>query len=217
MRRIIVIIPILVLGAISCLSYNLYFLQTTSGTQTSIVTLPPPAIYTPEVNPTFEQEIPPGTDTPPLQETSDANQPENNQGKIGEPVACGNLLIVRVMQPVETTRDLFEHHANGTFLIVLLEIENISDAPIQIWDEDYYLEGQVNGVSTMVSPQKAATGYLFITRGNNLSQDEIIPGNRWKTYLAFDVSLDGSGWKLIVTPGKEGGDQVCEAVILLNP
>jgi hypothetical protein len=136
---------------------------------------------------------------------------------LGMDARCGDSFIARVSNPPEITKDLFEHHAQGTFLIVILEMQNLTGQPIQIWDGDYFVDGIVNGKTQEYTPHKAATGYLFITRGNNLNQDQIKPGLSWKTYLAFDVPVGGAGWTLVVKPGYEINQQICEARIALTP
>lgn len=189
-----------------------------SGTQTAQVTLPPASVQTTNVVtqevPTMENPLPNLTAAadPPAQ-----SDPSISQGAIAQEVDCNQRLVAIVRQPPEMTKDLFEHHAVGTFLIPLLELRNLTDAPIQVWDGDYVLEGMVAGEKTRLLPQRAATGYLFITRGNNLSQDKIQPGQTWKTYLAFDVPPEGNQWELVVAPGKEGGQPLCEIRIRLTP
>jgi hypothetical protein len=129
--------------------------------------------------------------------------------------SCGGLLNARLMDAPLFEKDLFEHHASGTFLILRLELVNETENPVFIWDQDYSIEGVVNGRPVTYAPHKAATGYLYIESPNNLSQGLIQPGEHWRTRLAFDVDPRGQDWVFVVRPGSEFGEQMCEARIPL--
>jgi hypothetical protein len=62
----------------------------------------------------------------------------------------------------------------------------------------------------------AATGYLYIQGSHNLWQDLIQPGAGWRTSLAFDVDPEAQDLVVVVRPGSEFGEQVCEARIPLS-
>lgn len=132
------------------------------------------------------------------------------------PHACGAALTARLVEAPDFKRDLFEHHALGTFLILRLEVVNLSTFPVQIWDQDYILQGEVNGKPVTYAPHTAATGYLYIERPSNLYQDLIQPGETWRTSVAFDVAPEGQQWGLVLRPGSEFNEQVCEVDIPLN-
>jgi len=127
----------------------------------------------------------------------------------GDVLSCGGLLTARLLQPPQLQADLFEHHANGQFMILRLEMTNQTDFPIHIWDQDYLLEGKVQGKNVAYSPDKAATGYLYIEGGIDLYQDLIQPGTAWRTALAFDIDPQGRGLTLVVRPGAEFSEQAC--------
>jgi hypothetical protein len=101
-------------------------------------------------------------------------------------------------------------------LILRLELENQSSFPIQIWDQDYSLQGVLDGEPLIYAPHAAATGYLYIDRPSNLIQDLIEPGETWDTSLAFDIDPGGEGWELILRPGSEFNQQVCQANLPLG-
>jgi hypothetical protein len=163
---------------------------------------PPPA-PTPvmTVAPTPTPDPPPTVDP--------ASPPDDPQGVY----TCGGLLDARLLRPPTYQVDLFEHHAIGAFMILRLEMLNRSEFPIQVWDEDYTLEGRVYGRPVAYGPDKAATGYLYIESGGKLYQDRIDPGLAWRTQLAFDINPQGEGWELVVRPGAEFDEQVCEVRI----
>lgn len=131
--------------------------------------------------------------------------------QIGQQVNCGNNMIASVPFPPEFNKDLFEHHAAGTFLMVKLTLINTTNQPIQIWDGDYSIESTINGISKSFKPHRAATTYLFIQKGGRLMQDQVEPGvTNWETNLAFDVDPVGENWILVFKPGFEGGEALCE-------
>jgi hypothetical protein len=129
---------------------------------------------------------------------------------------CGEQLLVKVPSPPRFIKDMFEHHAVGTFLLAELEIKNLTGDSIRIWDSDYAIESSIAGEQKLTYPDKAATGYLYIENPVNLSQDSILPGGTWKTMLAFDVDPKGEDWVLKVTPGEEGNEAVCSVRIPLT-
>jgi hypothetical protein len=131
-------------------------------------------------------------------------------GSIGEPFDCGPL-ILNVPKAPNFSADMFEHHAQGEYLILDLEIINKLNQPVQIWDEDYFVSASTQSGDVIYRPDKAATGYLYIEKPVNLSQDIIDPGSSWSTSLAFDVDPEAENMELIVKPGVEGGLQICEA------
>lgn len=132
------------------------------------------------------------------------------------PHPCGQALTARLTEAPRIQKDLFEHHAQGTFLILRLELVNQSAFPIQIWDQDYSLQGMVDGRPLVYEPHAAATGYLYIDRPSNLIQDLIQPGETWDTSLAFDIDPRGEGWELVLRPGSEFNQQVCQANLSLE-
>ncbi|HMN15860.1 MAG TPA: hypothetical protein PKD55_26380, partial [Bellilinea sp.] len=135
---------------------------------------------------------------------------------IGEQAACGDHLIAVVSDAPLRQVDLFEHHAKGEYLLVNLELENRGPTPQQIYDQDYFLEGILDGNVVVYQLDKAATGYLYIQNAGNLYQDLIMPGVRWRTNLAFDIAPRISDLILIVKPGAEFQHQACEVRISLE-
>jgi hypothetical protein len=132
------------------------------------------------------------------------------------PHGCGPALSARLVEAPDYRRDLFEHHATGTFLILRLELVNQTTFPIQMWDHDYSVEGEINSKPVAYAPHAAATGYLYIERPSNLYQDLIQPGKTWRTSVAFDVPPEGRHWRLVLRPGSEFNQQVCEVSIPLD-
>jgi len=135
---------------------------------------------------------------------------------VGVEFKCGSIFTARVPEAPIHVKDMFEHHADGTYLIVDLELINELGQTVQIWDGDYSIEGQIDGEAVLYSPDKAATGYLYIKNPVNLSQDRIKPGGLWRTKLAFDVDPLGEDWVLVVKPGSEIGRELCEVRIPLT-
>lgn len=144
-------------------------------------------------------------------ETPKPTESSITYAQIGQQASCGNYMIASVPFPPEFNKDLFEHHAVGTFLMVKLTLINTTNQPIQIWDGDYSIQSTINGISKSFKPHRAATTYLFIQKGGRLMQDQVEPGiTNWETNLAFDVDPAGENWILIFKPGFEGGEALCE-------
>lgn len=129
---------------------------------------------------------------------------------------CGTIFNARIIGSPVYQKDLFEHHAQGEYLHLKLQLMNLTEFPIQIWDEDYFVEGVVDGQLQIYSRDRAATGYLYIENPVNLSQDLIDAGEVWQTAVAFDVPENGKEWMLVVKPGSEFNEQVCELRIPLT-
>jgi len=164
-------------------------------------------IYIPTIQ---EQEF----EDDPTPESTDLLE-SGDLGSIGEPFDCGPL-ILKVPQAPYFAADMFEHHAQGEYLILDLEIINKLNQSVQIWDEDYFLGASTQDGDVVYSPDKAATGYLYIENPVNLSQDRIDPGGSWSTTLAFDVDPEAENLELIIKPGAEPGLQICEARFSLS-
>ena len=78
----------------------------------------------------------------PVSSTPPASDPtQMPPASIGQQAACGASLSARVISAPTRQRDLFEHHAKGEFLLIHLELENTGPLPVQIYDQDYFIEG----------------------------------------------------------------------------
>ncbi len=135
---------------------------------------------------------------------------------IGQPAACGEALVVKVPDNLSHQSDLFEHHALGTFLLLNIDLQNTGTDPVQIYDQDYSIEGILNGEVVVYQPDKAATGYLYIQNGGNLYQDLVQPGAKWRTHLVFDIDPKATNLVLVLRPGSEFGHQTCEVRVSLS-
>ncbi len=128
-------------------------------------------------------------------------------------VSCEGILAFRIIDPPEQVRDLFEHHAQGTFLILHLEVMNLTQSPIQIYADDYTLILPDENVERLVKPHMAATNYLYIIKGGNFYQDKIKPATIWHTYLAFDVPTQTKQWQLLLKPGSGNSPPICQTTL----
>jgi hypothetical protein len=129
---------------------------------------------------------------------------------------CDGIFSVKLTDAPLFQKDLFEHHADGDFLILRLQLLNQSTFPIQVWDQDYFIEAQLAGQSQVYSPHKAATGYLYIQNSGSLSQDLFQPGATARVALAFDVDPRATDWVFVFKPGVKFHEQVCEVRIPLT-
>lgn len=170
---------------------------------------PPPPTLSPSSTPTQSPTVLPSV-------TPQATQSEINPSPTADedPPPCDGLLIFKLLSPPETTKDLFEHHAKGTFLIFYLEIINLTPQEIQIFSNDYILLIPQGNSTLSLYPHKAATNYLYIVRGGSFYQDKIKPATSWRTYLAFDIDPATTDWQLKISPGSGGIKPMCETLIL---
>jgi hypothetical protein len=129
---------------------------------------------------------------------------------------CDGIFSVKLTDAPLFQKDLFEHHAEGEFLILRLQLVNQSNFPIQVWDQDYFIEARLGEQNLVYSPHKAATGYLYIQNSGSLSQDLIQPVATARTSLAFDVDPRATDWVFVFKPGSKFNEQVCEARIPLT-
>ncbi|HSO28126.1 MAG TPA: hypothetical protein VLS48_08660, partial [Anaerolineales bacterium] len=127
-----------------------------------------------------------------------------------EVAACGPALVGRILQTPEYVVDLFEHHAVGEYLIIEVEITNHAGAPIQFWDDDYWVEAGVAGGTQRFNPAKEATTYLYNTRSGNWLQERMEPDQSLRMFLAFDMQPQAAGPTLVIQPGVELGRPLCE-------
>ncbi|PWH17124.1 MAG: hypothetical protein DDG59_08425 [Anaerolineae bacterium] len=130
-----------------------------------------------------------------------------------ELAGCKGKLSFQLLDSPVYSKDLFEHHAQGTFLILHLQGINLTQHPIQIYSQDYTLIVSQENDELRLKPHAAATNYLYLVRGDSFYQDKIKPTSFWRTYLAFDVPAPTSAWKLLLTPGAGNSTPVCQTTL----
>lgn len=129
---------------------------------------------------------------------------------------CDGLMSIKLTNSPRFQQDLFEHHAEGLFLILRVQIQNQADFPIMIWDGDYTVSGQVGEKAVVYPLDPDATGYLYIEGGGRLAQDVIQPGDTWNVSLAFNVDPQAQNLAFVFKPASEFDGAVCEASIPLD-
>lgn len=159
-------------------------------------------------------EHPPGVPAPEANLlTTDA--PVNTEASL---VPCSTLLTGKLLQPPRYRVDLFEHHAQGTFVVLSIELMNLTRGFLQIWDDDIRLEALINGQPVSLGIDKPATGYLYIDQYTDLWQELVEPGQAWRPRLAFDIPADQKvRWELVIRPGLEFNTPSCELRIPVAP
>lgn len=124
---------------------------------------------------------------------------------------CQGLLAINLLKRPGFQVDLFEHHAQGVFALLRVELANLSRAPLQIWDGDYFLAGILFGQPVSYPLHRAATIYLYVDDPMQLWQENLQAGEAISTQLAFDIPSQGESWELVVRPGYEFDEPLCEA------
>ena len=194
---IIFLIIFFILGTLGC--------KGASNLSEVLFTHYPPVITTlPEPSITRINHPTPTVETPP--QSTETSIPLSTE------TICSRI-IFHILFPVELEKDLFEHHAVGSFLIIHLEAINYFGQDIQMFNEDYHLHYFFETNQYDITPHPAATNYLYIRRGDNFYQDKIHPQSAWRTYLAFDVSPMIQEWQLIIKPGSKYQNSNCEYIL----
>lgn len=129
---------------------------------------------------------------------------------------CDGIFKLKFTDSPRYQKDLFEHHADGLYVVLRLQYQSLVDFPIMVWDGDYFLEGNLGDRKLSYSLDRDATGYLFIEGSGELVQGEIQPGEIRLVNLAFDIDPKGENWTLVFRPGGEFDGEVCEAKIDLE-
>jgi hypothetical protein len=129
---------------------------------------------------------------------------------------CDGYFSVKLVDAPLYQKDLFEHHADGLFLVLRVQYQNQADFPIMVWDGDYFVEGH-SGDRALVYPLDSdATGFLYIDGSGDLVQDLAEPGEIRQVGLAFDIDPKGGDWEFVFRPASEFDGAVCEARIPLQ-
>ncbi|MCX8061139.1 MAG: DUF4352 domain-containing protein [Anaerolineales bacterium] len=174
---------------------------------------------TPTVRPSSDIIIPTAPSPTPTQSptatkfTHVSSTPNPSPTQTGVTSRCENILAMRLLGLPEETKDLFEHHAKGIFLILHLEVINLTQTPVQIFSEDYTLILPQGNGEIQIKPHMAATNYLYLVRGASFYQDQIKPASIWSTYLAFDIPPNTTTWRLLVTPGTGASSPLCQTTL----
>lgn len=193
---------LLILGNIAC--------QAAAGLfSSSTPTIPPPTETVIPISPSPTVTSPPTATASPTESSSPVSTPTQTN----ETPGCENILAMRLLDLPEQTKDLFEHHAKGTFLILHLEVINLTQTPIQIYSDDYTLILPQDNSAIQLKPHAAATNYLYLVRGDSFYQDQIKAAGIWRTYLAFDIPPNTTHWELRVTPGAGNSPPLCQTTI----
>jgi hypothetical protein len=98
--------------------------------------------------------------------------------------ACAGFFTLRFRSSPQFQQDLFEHHAQGTYLVLHIRMQNTADFPIMVWDKDYFVEGSLGEGSVLYSQNSAATGYLPDRVG---PCQGVIEPEAVGCFLAFDI------------------------------
>jgi WD40 repeat protein len=164
----------------------------------------------PAATPTFP---PTATSAPPFGRTP--------SGQIGTPVRCGNLFEVSVAGPPRFTETIYDEQAQGIFLIVELQITNLTGATYDtLWEEDYEVLGSVNGQERRFPASFDASFDLYWDNQDRPNfiffTDDVPAGAPSTTMVAFDVDPNGTGWTLLFHPNTWDRSSDCSVAILLR-
>ncbi len=129
---------------------------------------------------------------------------------------CGEALTARLLVAPRFSTDLFEHHAQGVFAQLRLELTNPGAEDIQVWAQDYRLDYTIGKAQKSQEIHKAATGFLFIEGGVSLWQTMLSPGQSTRVAVVFDIPAAAQNLILRITPGAAFSRPVCQVNIPLD-
>ncbi len=134
------------------------------------------------------------------------------------PMQCGSLFEVTISHPIRFNTIIHDEIAKGVFLIVELQIVNLTSSKYtNLFEEDYQIRGLVNGKETTFPASFSASFDLYFD-GDNLIffTDDILPGYPFSTAVAFDVDPSGTNWALLFQPNSQTGSPDCSLTIPLQ-
>lgn len=172
---------------------------TSSSTPTDTLTPVPSDTSTVTITPT-----PSHTSTPsqtPTVTLTPSITPTHAPG-IGDPFECGNRFTITVLEPLRFVSQIGSYNAVDKFAVIKVEfINNMSAAYDELNNENYILEGSLNGKMLAFIPNNLAS--LRLTDEAKLPDffDDIPPSVPWGTMVAFDVNSSATNWALVVKPG----------------
>ena len=186
---------------------------------TPVATSAPPtqpaavSTFLPTATPTLAPAPPTATSALPLGGTP--------SGQIGTPVRCANLFEVSVVGPPRFAETIYDEQAQGIFLIVELQIANLTGATYDtLWEEDYEVLGSVNGREMRFPASFGASFDLYWDNQDRPNfiffTDDVPAGAPYTTMVAFDVDPSGTDWMLLFHPDTWDGSSDCSVAILLQ-
>ncbi len=137
------------------------------------------------------------------------------------PVRCGQLFDVSVSGPIRFSETIYDEKAQGVFLIVELEIVNLTNSTYDtLWEEDYEILALIDGQETRFPASFDASFGLYWDNRDKENfihfTDDIPAGGPFKTAIAFDVNPRGTGWTLLFHPNTWDGSADCSIAIPLQ-
>ncbi|MGD0612035.1 MAG: hypothetical protein ABSB41_11010 [Anaerolineales bacterium] len=201
--RIVTTTCLLVVLLTACAPSTSFVQTAIANTQTAIALLTPPVTPTPAFTATT-------ANTPTITST---NTP---QGGIGDKFNCGGTFTATVTGMPLTYSRLAGYTANGIFLVVPLQLVNITTESVDIYQNDYFVEGTVNSQTLTFSVNPYILNGLFNMGESGNPQGTINPSLSETLLLAFDVNPNGKNWVLVVKPGISIDSQICEVDIPLT-
>ena len=133
---------------------------------------------------------------------------------VGVPIRCGDVFQVTVLEPARFSKYTSGETAIGTFLIINLQLLNLTEATYgDLFDEDYEIRGVIDGREATFTSSWHASWDLCRDKGTASFTDEAPPGVPFKTIVAFDVNPDGQDWTLLFHPNSYIGNADCSVEI----
>jgi hypothetical protein len=167
---------------------------------------------------------PPGTPTPtrtPMPSPTPPPTPTPTPvPRVGTVLRCGDVFEAIVPEPPQFLANTDDETAVGVFLVVQMELTNLTNRTYEaLFEESYAVRGVVDGRELEFVPHRDASWDMYWQGRNSgvgFFTHDVPPGVPFHTVVVFDVHPDGKDWTLIFSPGKSwfsSGDCSVEALL----
>jgi len=174
---------------------------TPSQTPRNTATITQTPTETPTITPSLTQTKPPG---------------------IGAELPCGKYFLVKVKQEPRKETAFYGERAQGEFWLLSIEITNLMDYGFDLNDDDFILEGKLNGKTVEFNSHWDITfDWVYHHYGLLIyPHDDLVAGLSATVGIGFDVNPDAEEFNLVWFPRDNMFDNrseaLCEVVIPLE-
>jgi hypothetical protein len=141
------------------------------------------------------------------------------KSSVGVDFPCADSLTIKVLEKPYFQAEMFNAKPEGKFLVVLMQVTNHADAPIQNMEmASFTLSASLNGKELTIEPHKVSTERLtFNTFGDyrNPAESTFLPEWPVKILVVFDVDPQAADWSLTFAPQASGLQSSCSVEIPL--
>jgi hypothetical protein len=134
-------------------------------------------------------------------------------------IQCGRQFTVNVVQAPVFKKNTFQKTASGQYLVIQIEIVNLTNRTwSHMTDESYLVTGKNGSNRVTYTPDWDVSWHEAYRLGlKTYSLDEVPPNVTWKTAVGFDVNPEDTDWVFVFQPAPTAFDNaVCKVQIPLR-